>query len=149
MAGSLVLRNVINTDLDQPAFHDRAGGYEGVPTSHRPAVKRGSGLGITQTLVQCPGSRVVMLNQHACQRPIMIDDLVFQRCNQLSPSTQGLKSFMNCKHPDIPGVLRCPEVHTTHRNQPAIRKVTHQQRDLAGVGDLEGLRNCTDMLRAS
>ena len=87
MARSLALRGIIALDLDQPAFHDRARCYVGAATSEWPAVERCSGLGITQTRIERPGSRVVMLNQHPGHWPTMIDDLPLQCRNQLSSRT--------------------------------------------------------------
>ena len=46
---------------------------------HRPAVERRPCLGVAQSLVEAPGSGVVVLNQDPGRRPTMIDDLQLQR----------------------------------------------------------------------
>ena len=77
----------------------------------------------------------------------MIDDLVLQGGDQLSSDSQGLEPFVHRKHPDTAGILRWPEVHATHGDQPVVRQATHQQRDLSGVRGLEGRGHGTDVLR--
>src|SRR6476619_6698906 len=76
MAGSLVGRGIGTGDLDQPALHDRAGGDVGPATSDGPAVEGGPSLGIADALIECSGSRVLVLHQLPRQGPTMIADLL-------------------------------------------------------------------------
>ena len=147
MARSLAADVRCSLDLDQPAFHDRAGRYVRPATGHRPAVERRSYFDISKSFVERPGSGVIVLNQHPGQRPTMIDDLELQRADQLCASTEGSEPFVHREHPDIAGMLRWAEVDPTHGDQAVVRQRAHQQRDLSGVGSLEGGCHRTNVFR--
>ena len=121
MARSLVADVPRAMDLDQPAFHDRAGRHVRLTTGHRPAVKRGSCFDISQSLVKRPGTGVIVLDQHPGQPPTMIDDLLLQRADQPRARTQGLEPLVHGKHPDTAGILRWAEVDATHGDQAIVR----------------------------
>src|SRR5687768_12751699 len=146
MARSLVGHRIVAMDLLQPAFHDRASRHVGFPPGHRPAVERRPCLGITQSLVKRAGAGVVMLNEHPGDRATMIDDLLLQRGDQLSSDPQRLEPFMDRQHPDTAGVLRWPEVHPTHGDQPVVRQASHEQGNISDAAGFEGGGNSTNML---
>src|SRR4030095_13991008 len=83
MARSLVGYRIRTLELDQPAFHDRAGSHVGLSPRYRPAVERRPRLRIAQTLIKRPGSGVIVLNQHPGERSTMINDLALQGGDQL------------------------------------------------------------------
>src|SRR4029450_1098001 len=143
MVRSLVGHRIRTLELDQPAFHDRAGSHVGFPSCHRPAVERRPRLRIAQTLIERPGSGIIVLNQHPGEGSTMIDDLALQGGDQLSSGTQGLEPLVHSEHPDAARILRRTKVHATDRDQPVVGQATHTQRDFAYGGSLESLSDAT------